>query len=688
MAEEQGGQRKETWHAAPWTKLFSAFRIAVLPSKLLLAAGGIVVMAVGWWVLAWLAFTLSGSTPPMPEDYLTGAETAEQRDKGWKRFKAARQSWNLMNEMAGDRLVAKDAGDLSGSLAEYNLQHTLRKYTVPVRIVSHDDKYYVQIGEGESPREYQITPSDRDAEKALLRIPRKKEITYEIQSQERSELIINEEIKVKLVSSKELDELVEHRQGIREAEQIIADAKTDPAKKLAVEVVKAMALQPVYKPYGRLRILPWDEYRGPNPYLVVTEREYRDRYVSGFFKTQVPVLLEPLVKFFLPVVYFLDAHATFGIRLYLLFVILWTLGTWALFGGAITRIAVVQAARPTERIGMFEALRFARSRLQSFFSAPLIPLVFLAVLTLFMIFFGALEGFTVFIGDLFLAVLFWPLIFIMGLVMALVLVGLIGWPLMYATISAEGSDSFDALSRSYSYVFQAIWRYLWYCVVALIYGAILIFFVGFMGSLMVYMGKWGVSQTPFLYSESPANDRDPTYYFVHAPKSFGWRDLLLRGHPHAEPRVTTRPNGEVGIDIRMSQTYRNSLQWYNHVGAFFVAVWLYLLFLLVLGFGYSYFWTAASIIYLLMRWKVDDTEIDEIHLEEDEEPLPEMPVPMTPGAAPTATPAGTPGFTMVEPPGLRTPPAATPAPPHNPPPAAPPSGEPAPPPPEPPPSAP
>src|SRR5439155_23323231 len=137
------------------------------------------------------------------------------------------------------------------------------------------------------------------------------------------------------------------------------------------------------------------------------------------------------------------------------------------------------------------------------FSAPLIPLVFLAVLTLFMIFLGFIEGFTVFIGDIFLAVIFWPLILIMGLVMALVLVGLIGWPLMYATISAEGSDSFDALSRSYSYVFQAVWRYLWYCGVALIYGAILIFFVGFMGSLMVYMGKWGVSQTPFLYSENP-----------------------------------------------------------------------------------------------------------------------------------------------------------------------------------------
>jgi hypothetical protein len=477
------------------------------------------------------------------------------------------------------------------------------------------------------------------------------------------------------VERSQIDELRKHRLGIDEKNKILEKAKEDDKslEKKAEERAENLKKKREYKAYGRLRLLPWYEYRGPNPYLVVTEREYRDEYVSGFLAVQVPVLLEPLVKFFLPVVYFLHPDATFGIRFYLFIIILWTLATWGLFGGAITRIAVVQAARPTERVGMFEALRFARSRLTSFISAPLIPLVFLAVLTLFMIFLGLIQGFTVFIGDIFLAVIFWPLIFVMGLVMALVLVGLIGWPLMYATISAEGSDSFDALSRSYSYVFQAVWRYLWYCAVALLYGAILIFFVGFMGSLMVYMGKWGVSQTPFLYSEDPKNDRDPTYFFIHAPRSFGWRDLLLRGHPEHKAESVTLPNGRQGVEIRMSEPYRASLQWYNRIGAFIVAFWLYLLFLLVLGFGYSYFWTASSIIYLLMRQYVDDTEIDEIHLEEDEEPLPEMPAPM-PTATP-ATPAGTPGFTMVETPALRTPPAAsptaTPAPPNNPPPEPP-----------------
>ena len=118
----------------------------------------------------------------------------------------------------------------------------------------------------------------------------------------------------------------------------------------------------------------------------------------------------------------------------------------------------------------------------------------------------------------------WPLVLLAGLIMAIILVGLVGWPMMYATISAEGSDSFDALSRSYSYVLSNPWQYIWYSLVALAYGAVVVFFVGFMGSLMVYLGKWGVSQADFIWS-----DRDPAYLCIYAPTSFGWRYVLLQG---------------------------------------------------------------------------------------------------------------------------------------------------------------
>src|SRR5262249_44975456 len=132
------------------------------------------------------------------------------------------------------------------------------------------------------------------------------------------------------------------------------------------------------------------------------------------------------------------------------------------------------------------------------------------------------------VGDL-LDVLLWWGIVVLGLIMAILLVGLVSWPLMSAAVSTEGTDSWEAVSRSYSYLISAPWHFIWYNLVAIAYGAVLIFFIGFIGSLMVYLAKWGVSQTPGL----SLNEREPEFLFVYSPTSFGWRELLLQGaHVH------------------------------------------------------------------------------------------------------------------------------------------------------------
>src|SRR5262249_42674112 len=153
-------------------------------------------------------------------------------------------------------------------------------------------------------------------------------------------------------------------------------------------------------------------------------------------------------------------------------------------------------------------------------------------------------------------------------------------PMIHATLGSEGSDSFDALSRCYSYVLQKPWSYIWYAAVALVYGAIVVFFVGLMGSLMVYLATWGISHTPL----TTTFNRDPSYLFLWAPTSFDWRTLLLQGTPVAATRE--------GVALT---------HWWNYVGPFCVATWLGLLFLMIVGFGYSYFWSASTIIYLMMR---------------------------------------------------------------------------------------
>jgi hypothetical protein len=372
---------------------------------------------------------------------------------------------------------------------------------------------------------------------------------------------------------------------------------------------------------GKLRVAPWHEDRGPNPFLLVTGQLGRpwpaQQFFDWFTTRQMPVLIEPLVKILRPIVLLLRPEADGWNRIYLLLVTLWTLVTWALFGGAITRLAAVQLAGK-DRPGLVEAVRFVAARYLSYLSAPLVPLVFIALIVFLSILYGVLHLIP-FLGDILDSVA-WPILLLLGFGQAVLLVGMVGYPLMYATISAEGSDTFDALSRSYNYVFQAPWNYIWYSLVAVLYGAILVFFVCFMGSLVVFLTKWSVAQTP---GTDYFVTRRVDNLFVHAPESFGWRDLLV-----------TNPPAE--------------LAWYNRISAFFVSLWVTLVFLLVIGFGYSYFFSAGTMIYLLLRRKVDETEIDEVYLEEDE---PDEPLLPPPAAAP---PAGEP-LQMVEAPALRTP---------------------------------
>ncbi|MGH7224326.1 MAG: hypothetical protein ACRELF_13935, partial [Gemmataceae bacterium] len=421
-----------------------------------------------------------------------------------------------------------------------------------------------------------------------------------------------------------------------------------------------------YKRYAALSTWPWWEDRGPNPYLLVTGQAgipwEAGRFWDWFARDQFLVMIEPLVKFVQPIIYFFSPRSTGYTSVYFLCVMLWTLTTWALFGGAITRIAAVQITR-SEKIGLREAVRFTLKRILSYLMAPLFPLGFVFGVLFFMMLFGVVHMIPVF-GDVVWDGLLWWLMMICGLVMAVTLVGLVGWPLMSATISTEGTDSWEAVTRSYSYVYQKPWHYIWYSLVAIAYGAVLVFFIGFMSSLTVYLAKWGVSETPF--SSKNYTNREPTFLFVYAPTSFGWRTLLLEGTTVNGRKLVD--NGEIQPSVYEdylgdSGESKDRLRGWNKIGAFLVTIWLFLFFLLMLGFGYSYFWSASTIIYLLMRRHVDAAELDEVYLEEDEQegPYGGHFTPPIPAASSAVKPP--PSVTMVEAPTLRAPSAAPPSPP-------------------------
>jgi hypothetical protein len=715
MAEDQGGMRKDYLkELAPWTTLFSAFKVALDPKKLVLAGTGLLTMALGWYVLSVIFFALGGKKPEWAA-YVTAGDDVATRQERWKEFKRDRHRWNLLYEMAGTPTATDkpnkpleyaqyDIGDVANSPKEYDAIDKERQ-AIDEALRRLDEK----IGYGDVPLFFlkigtninlpaSVKDEDRDKLLADLKAGKLTIKDFKITGKGENAIIAVGPYDLKPINpnDKATMEALSQAQQYKDAARTIEDIRTEVREDRREARITNLALwlrTSRYKPYGRLRAMPWDEDRGANPYLLVSgnlgaaaEGTFRPlpwvrgQFLPWLLGDQVPVLLEPLVKFFRPIVYLLDPAGGFLNRAYLVLVILWSLVTWALFGGAITRIAAVQVARSNERVGFGESLKFVWARYKSYLCAPLFPLGFLLFIVIALVIFGLIEAWTFAVGDI-LFVLLWPLILLAGLVMAVVVVGLVGYPLMYTTISAEGSDSFDAISRSYSYVYQAPWQYVWYGLVALCYGAVLVFFVGFMGSLIVYSSKWAVSQAPV------SDSREPSYLFMWAPTSYGWRDLLLYKSVNAEtvPEINNRGQVVSVTDLRVTPTYELSPT--NYFAAFVVSVCLYVLFLLVVGFSYSYFWTASTIIYLLMRRKVDDTELDEIHLEEEPEQTwtppattgttepPKsnaMPVQMveSPALRTPAAPAESPILkTPPEPAQIQpTPPSATPEPPHETPP--------------------
>jgi hypothetical protein len=283
---------------------------------------------------------------------------------------------------------------------------------------------------------------------------------------------------------------------------------------------------------------------------------------------------------------------------------LWFLTIWAIFGGAIARIAAVHVARD-EKLSVRAALAFSLGKFLSFVSAPLIPLVIVLIVGLVPLLAGVLSSipyigpiFNILMGALFV------LILAAGFVMTLVLLGTFGgFNLMYPTIAVEGSDSFDAISRSFSYVYARPWRMLLYTLVAIIYGALCYIFVRLFIFLMLSL----------------------THHFVGAGM---WADA-----PSMEslwPVMWPGPTERLSYDIDFL-----TLRWDQDIAASLLAFWIYLAVGMLGAFAISFYFTANTIIYYLMRHEVDATELDDVYLEQSEEDFADA---TAPPATATATP--------------------------------------------------
>jgi hypothetical protein len=292
-------------------------------------------------------------------------------------------------------------------------------------------------------------------------------------------------------------------------------------------------------------------------------------------------------------IYTWDATLAFA---FTVFVVLVLNVIWSYFGGAITRIAAIEIAKD-ERIETQKALAFSYKKFRSCFWS-------LGACALGFGFFfacnyaGGLVGRIPYAGEILVAIAL-PLAILSGFIMVLIGIGTVcGFPLFFPAVSAEGTDAFDAISRGFSYVYSRPWHFIWYQFVSVVYGAVSVAFTWAFSAAMItmalYAGMLGMGQKQFR----------PLLDIFQG--TAGFRDV--------------------------SPTFA--------VAGVIFSTWLVITLGLSLCYVISYFFSSQSIIYFLLRKKVDGIEMAEVfeEKEEDEEFFKDTAPKTEPEKAPAQTP--------------------------------------------------
>ena len=297
-----------------------------------------------------------------------------------------------------------------------------------------------------------------------------------------------------------------------------------------------------------------------------------------------PALLDAYTQIAEPLARLFRLDLSLGEAAYYLFGFLCTIAIWSFPGGVITRKAIVQLATENPE-DIRSSIAYACRRYLSYFLSPLYPLLVIALIAIPIAILGLLVWLLPGFGAL-VAGLLWVFVIIAGLVAAWLIGGLLfGWPLMWPTISAErDGDPFEAFSRSYSYVYGKPLHYFFYVVVAAAFGALCWAVVWGAAMLVQEFGFWALS----------------------------WGS---GGTTAAELRADA-------LDFAAGDFRRESNQSLWNAGATLVGLFLALIHKVATAFRFTFFFTVASAIYLLLRRDVDEKEMDEIYVETPTETAP------------------------------------------------------------------
>jgi len=597
MADNQNELRQINWaQTFGFTHIFKSFKMAIHPSKLVLCLAAVVVVFMVGWAMDGL-WTAGGRYVRQGEIGAHFAQRPEQfarnRD-AWEDGKLKKAAELLADGESEKYYLSSYRSQLQGRYLKDAFGKVLNERNKPIEFVEP------KIDDLKATGDYEDLLA-RAKDKLEEEIARAESILKEAKSQARED--INAAISKTTDADKRMA-IREDLKGLVKCEKL-AEQELTRRRKAFAENAKSIQGDRIFA-----SLLTYERHCANNALAAVRYgnlfgglQDYRRRLKSkakpdmSVDVAQVPQVGQPAPADDRPGFVYWCLIGVHGLGwlasehwLYAIVLLLATLAVVAFFGGAVHRIAALHFTRE-EKISIKQALKFSCGKFLSFFTAPLIPLVVILGLGVAFLTVGGLVGSIPVVGELLMGFLF-VLALAVGLVIAFLTVGLAaGAPLMYPTIAVEGSDSFDAISRSFTYVFARPWRAAFYGLVALVYGVVTYVFV----RLFIYIAmaathmfvNWGT----FLGGDKLGPGADKLDVMWQTPTF----DSLT-------PAVNW---------VAMSPTVA--------VGAWLLNMWVFLLAIMVLAYLLSFAACSTTCIYCLLRRKEDATDLDDVFIEEEAE---------------------------------------------------------------------
>jgi len=247
-------------------------------------------------------------------------------------------------------------------------------------------------------------------------------------------------------------------------------------------------------------------------------------------------------------------------------------------GGTICRCAALEFAQG-EKPGLLEAVSYVTENCRAFLSAPLLPMG-LVSLAAFVIFAVGLAGSISHAGELIIALLF-GLLLVFGFVITVMVMGTIaGGLLLFPAIAYEKTTGLDSIGRSFCYVLSCPVRMFYYVLVSGIFGT---FFY-----LIIRLVLFGILRF--------------TYGLLLA-------GMMTAGAGSKLERIWPKPDF---MDFLKRSS--SAVGWTESAASIVIYVFMLVIVGLLLSYVVSYFFSTATVIYALMRRKVDNVELNRIYI--------------------------------------------------------------------------